>query len=414
MPPTGHTAGSAQPTRSKAPMNIRKICINAFLTVEFVICGSISAYAGSFVVNDVVVSDPSGSLTDMEFDKTATPRQSWQEHDGNVWVANVDPAAGTWSPPDGKQILIATNAVPIQDTRQGPEWASDNRGDRVLFTGAISGGMQIYQSTYNQQTGQYDVLPVAQSSGTALAHGSHTPGDPHPRLLYTIPAANGKVSQHTYGWREIDNPQTGGTLPSDFIMPEWVDGRSAWVNGQYSYSIVATKTVSALDQVVFYDTGSGITTQLTRTGSSARFPVMWLDPACNCWLLTAILDNAKIGVWEEQSDGRWLLVNQLRPPTQLPYLFKPDYFIWNGASYLAYSTSNQKDGRKQALNDVGEVWVTRVSGQGPFRHRQVNDPSVTHIKDVENLTLTTGVYCYYTEILQDGRRLIHKAATGLH
>ena len=59
------------------------------------------------------------------------------------------------------------------------------------------------------------------------------------------------------------------------------------------------------------------------------------------------------------------------------------------------------------------VWLTQITGTGSFRHRQVNNPSLSRIKDVEVFPGSVTPYVYYAEILPDGRRLIHRADTGL-
>lgn len=132
------------------------------------------------------------------------------------------------------------------------------------------------------------------------------------------------------------------------------------------------------------------------------------------YILAAIIDNTAIGIWHKNDQNQWVLINNLRPPTKTSYIFKPDWFTWNNASYLAYLMHTEKSGKQQKYRGKGEVWVTRVMGDGPFLHRQVNNPATTRIKDVENLIVTSKVYIYYTEILPDEqRRLIHKADTGL-
>ncbi|MEA3277967.1 MAG: hypothetical protein U9Q81_22315 [Pseudomonadota bacterium] len=209
-----------------------------------------------------------------------------------------------------------------------------------------------------------------------------------------------------HGWRELDDASTETLLPSGTANLKWVPGKRA---------LVGTREVQGTDQVFYYSIDTGVATQLTFDSAQKRFPIMWWDPATRDYLLAANRNDVEIGIWALDDSQAWYLAGTVRPPTDIPYVFRPDWFTWDDASYLSYLMHTERSGKRQNFLGTGEAWVTRISGTGPFRHRQVNDPSVTRIKDVENLPLGSTVYIYYAEIIDDQnyRRLIHRAATGL-
>lgn len=358
----------------------------------------------AFEVDDIIVSDPTDSLVDPEFDKNlASLRMAWQDRTGELWVAEVDPRTGTWSPPDGRQTLVDSGGFTISDTRQGPEWAYDDKGNRIVYTREENGKPVLFQARQDLKTGDYRAERVADGESLSLAKASEDPQDPRPRI--TVSYADGANGVFR-GWREIDDATTQTLLPADAVKIRWITGLRA---------LVGIREIRGIDQVFSYSLDAGGVTQLTFDRTPKSFPVMWPDPATGRYLLAASIADRHIGIWIRLRPGKWTFVKSLRPPTNIPYVYQLEPFIWKGASYLSYLMHTERSGKRQNFTGTGEVWVTRVSGTGPFRHRQVNDPLVTRIKDPENLPVEDTVYIYYAEILdsQNYRRLIHRAATGL-
>lgn len=362
----------------------------------------------NFTPYDIVVSDINDSLLDPEFDKNLTNlRMAWQERSGDLWETDVDSFTGSWNPLNGRQLLVDTDLVVIGKTRQGPEWAYDNCGNRLVYTRKMkSGQYQLYQAWWDPITRQFIKSPVMNGENQALYQVSHDLGDPTPRIIYSYPNPN-SITGHTmaFGWREINDPKTDTHLPIDFKSVQWISGQR---------TVVATTRINGIRQVVYYNIDTGITTIATSDPTHKRFPLIWQDPATQEYILSAVMDDTGIGVWRQKSQDQWVFTNYLRPPTEIPYIFKPDWFVWNGASYLAYLIHTEKSGKLQNYQGKGEVWVTCVSNINcQFTHRQVNNPTITRIKDVENLVVNHTVYVYYAEILPDQRRLIHRTDTGL-
>ncbi|MBK7540655.1 MAG: hypothetical protein IPI57_02270 [Candidatus Competibacteraceae bacterium] len=367
----------------------------------------IAAIDQDFTPDDRVISDLSDSLIDPEFDKNLPSlRMAWQERSGQLWQTDVDGVTGAWTPSNGRQSLVDTDLTVVGKTRQGPEWAYDNRGNRLIYTKKMESGQpRLYQAWRNPTTQQLVKTPLVAGDNKALYETSHDLGDPTPRIIYSYRKADANRTTMAYGWREIDEPTTDALLPLNFQFPQWVSGRRA---------IVATARIDGVRQVVYYDIDTGKTTIITSDLAQKRFPLIWQDPATQSYVLSAVMDDTTIGIWRQKSQDDWVLTSHLNPPTELPYIFKPDWFVWHGASYLAYLMHTEKSGQTQNHQGKGEVWVSCMSeSHCQFLHRQVNHSTITRIKDVENLAVDHTVYVYYAEILPDQRRLIHRADSGL-
>ena len=357
-----------------------------------------------FEVDDVVVSDPDGSIIDPEFDKSdpSSPRMVWQDLEGDLWVADVDPITGTWWPLDGRQFFVDSGLANIFETRQGPEWAYDDQGNRVVYTKFVRGRVRLYQASLDPASGAYLPDRLKRGINREVRRGSTNVGDTQPVVLYLTKRRN----VDRIGWRALDDPSTDTLLPKGVRQPRWVSG---------SRGLIATFRGKRTTQIFYHAINSGRSTQLTFDATEKRHPTMWYDPATGYQLLAATMDERNIGIWRQDASKNWILEGSFRPQTDLPYLTRPDWFIWDGASYLSYMAHTEKSAQEQNVRGTGEAWVTRVSGAGPFQHRRVSSPTVTRMKDVENLPLLSTVYIYYEEILDgdNGRRLVHRAATGL-
>lgn len=350
---------------------------------------------------DIVVSDPDGTMTDPEFDKTLRSlRMSWQDDAGKLWVTDIDPMTGIWAPRDGRQVLIDTELLPIFVTRQGVEWAYDDGFNRIVYTklDPVSGDISLHQAAIDAKTGRYVATPLEEGAGQAIAKASQTEGDPFPRAIYTIrDATTGEVR---FGWRFLDGPNVGALLPDGFKNATWVADK---------FGIVGRIRDAGVEQVAYYNLDRAELRQLTFEPGEKRWPLLMRDLAREDDLLVATIRDEEFGIWRRGADGVWTLEERLAPPSVYPFLFKPDFFYWEGGTYVAYLASSEKDGRR--LNAIGEseVWITRIAGEGPGpRHVLVSDPVYVRLKDVENVVTDDNVFIYYAEKRDDGRTLIHR------
>ena len=351
-----------------------------------------------FIVDDVVVSNRKVSLVDVEFDKLGF-RMAWRDSDGRLWVSDIDPETGAWTPKSGRGQLV-DKGLP-QGVNQGPEWAYAAGGARIVYTKEVYGIPHLYQAAL--ENGRWRVTRLRDSSFRSVVKGSKDSEDGRPRVAYEFADPQ---RANLRGWREIDDPDT------DQVIPAQHPGATSWVEGRRS--IILTVEVDGVDQVAEYEVDTGVLTQLTFDAVSKRFPLMWSDPALGGeYVLTSVLNETEIGVFRHV-EGSWVLAGTLRPPSAYPYVYKTDYFVRNGTSYLSYLATTEKDGRVQSHRGQAEVWVSQVRHDGgPTFHRRVNNPSITRIKDPENLVTPGAVYIYYVEITRDGTRIVHRCDAGL-
>ena len=76
---------------------------------------------------------------------------------------------------------------------------------------------------------------------------------------------------------------------------------------------------------------SAQTIAAVNNATEKRHPTMWYDPATGYHLLAATMDDRNIGIWKQDASKNWVLEGSFRPQTDLPYLTRPDWFIWDGA-----------------------------------------------------------------------------------
>ncbi len=107
---------------------------------------SSSAKAGTnaFVVKDRIVTDPTVSVRDPDFDNfnyratwfTVGSENNTDNSDNNLWVADIDPLTGNFVPFNGQGKLAGTTVV---DGYNGPTWGFGASGPAVYFTKDVTG-----------------------------------------------------------------------------------------------------------------------------------------------------------------------------------------------------------------------------------------------------------------------------------
>jgi hypothetical protein len=350
-----------------------------------------------FVVDDVVVSSRNVSLMDPEF-SDVPPLMTWQDPDRRLWVSTVE-SDGTWQPRNGKQIMLDDQLTPIGQTRQGPEWVSAAGHDRIVYTKTQKKVPYIYQARIGGNGWETAALP--DSAYCAVANASKDRGDVAPRTLFHYRPPTG---ESWLGWRSLDPPFTIDWIPvQNPENPRWASG---------------VRAVSMLDpvsgEVVLYDIDSRQPKQLTFDALQKRFPSVWRHAAVPDTLqLGSVMGYSLLGVYTLDK-GVWKLTDQQRPPSPYHYIFRPEYFEFQGRSFLHFTTTTSANGEIQGLSGESEVWITEISPEGKLLwFRRVNNPRIKRIKDSESIVIADKAYVYYAEILVGGTRVIHRCATGL-
>ena len=166
-------------------------------------------------------ASPQSDLIDYEFSQSRG-MFVWNDCCGKLWVGKVDGSTGRFEPSDGKFMLVDPDSMTYQDarkTKNGPEWVSTSIGDVIVYTRYAGyhtdGNSRIgyafpMQGPHHLQLHQRRWLLVRNQPAPALPrkapYGSHTPGDPAPRITYVD-------NREVHYWRELWNPASERMIP---------------------------------------------------------------------------------------------------------------------------------------------------------------------------------------------------------
>lgn len=347
-----------------------------------------------FEVQDLVISDPSDNLSDPEFD-ARTMRFTWTLR-GDLWVGDIDPATGDLFPPDGLGEKIDTELVPLI-WGNGPEWMQTDRGSELIYTRHIGTRTHIYRAW--EEASGWQPLAIEDGGGRMHPFGSADPGDTEGRILYVDP------STFTMYWRYLDGPE-------QLLTTERLEFAARWVDG--THKMIYASPTSEGRQVFLHDVGTDTREQLTFPPGSHGDTFMWTDPGLQELIFFATLDDEQgrptsIGVFR-RIDGSWQLVQEIRPPDDLPYVISPEPFVSGGHSYVAYAVS---DAPLNVDHGDAEIWLAGLLDAESV-HRRISDDAPGIRLDPEPLVTAQGAWVYYSAPDPlTGVWLLRRCATGL-
>jgi len=355
--------------------------------------------AGTFVVQDQIITDPKIKFYDPEFDQ---PGQQvvWMDDFRNLWVAQMN-ADGAFIPSDGRGTLVDIGVASIDSVGNGPEWAYAAGGSQVVYTKQIKNNYFLARAIPDPtQTNGWRVEVIANSKGDGNPFGSKDRNDLTPRIRYIPDIANrGRFTS----WLELNNPAISGAVADSTVQGgRWIEGLRA---------MTVTIQARALRQVAQFDIDSGVLTQLTFGSGAKAESAMWPAPEFNNeYVLLTLIDQRYVGIYRK-INGMWTQVNLISPPSPELYIGSPEPFVYNGKSYVSYTTA-RGPGNNGGLSDV---WIAAIDPTEPL-FRKVSGSAPLNRVDPETYQAPTGMYVYYTE---QGKRngesivLLHRCATGL-
>lgn len=379
--------------------------------------------AAEFKIDDVIASDPAGSLPDPEFD-IAGGRFAWLDSKALptpcIWVAAVDPATGAFIPADGKGVQVDTDAAPQSFTHNGPEWIWAQPGPQLVYVKKIGSKTQVNRAFQNKDK-KWVTQKLPGTEGIRMSMGSQNFGD-----------TNGEFAAWGTGkaiWAVMDRlDATSDREPS--YKASGINFFGHWAQGVSIPTLVSVRPRDGFDQIVVVDAKSGKETQLTFEPSTKAQAFMWAAPEFGGDLVVmAIVNDVKAQIWRSSSkslnplDGTFKLMTTIAPPNTRPYCDSPEPFVYKGKSYVFFvrSETNVKGG-----DALGDVYIANIVPDGDGNStfvRQVSDPKPAFRKDPEfftydpeRLTNPDGKYplfIYYTETLKDRSKIIHRCTSGL-
>lgn len=356
----------------------------------------------AFVPQDVVVSDPTSSMPDPEFEEI-DGQFVWQSNDGREgWTGHVDLMTGALVPTDGRGTLLSTELLPVSYAKNGPEWTYTDQGPMLVMAlddGAGNGILHVARP----DAGGWDVqmMPGADTQVAGGPLGSLDVGDPHPRVAGPT-LVQGRPA---IGWREIFDASRGGIVPIDFWFTRWIVGEP----------IVLGLTLDAqgFAQIVAYDTDQEVLRWVTAfSGEHAHTAYGWRAPDLNDRLVIAIASGAERGrptrlsLWINTPAG-WTPYTDIPLPPAFPFVASPEPFVVDGRSYVTYMAQ-----REPGTTTSEQIWVASIDPTSGLVRRVSGDADLKR-RDPEPFTLGVRPWIYYSEIRGGSKRVIHRVETGL-
>ncbi len=370
--------------------------------VAVVLACAVQAQA-QFVPSDSIVSDPSSTLPDPEFDHTDF-RFAWKDDSGRVWVGRLDPMNGSFSPRNGQGFLVDTTAWSgqINGIGNGPEWGNSQNGPEIYYTDLVPGGNPgLAKAVPVGNTWVHAELPNARQRAIPIA--SQDPAFPNACITYLKVTTPGSGLPQ---WRVENNPVTEHALPGDGS-----GGGGRWVPGQRAISIAVVDTVTGIRQAAKYIIDDNSTHVLTSDIGDKTEVWMWPAPEFGDAYVFMCINEAtgQLNVYKESVPGNhdWQILYTIAPPARYPYVLSPEPFTYGGRSYVFMQMSQSP----VQNNSPADIWLSTIDPALPF-YRQVSDTTTLERRDPEYFILQTGPVIYYTEV-RSGIRVIHRAATGL-
>ncbi len=366
----------------------------------------------NFITDDTVVSDPRFSFLDPEFDQVSN-RVSWQDDQGNLWVAPVDPSTGDFLLKQVKLVdrglpPIVSNSSSETGVGNGPEWAYGSRGSQMVYTKNINGTWVLHRAFFDGSYWQTEIL--SDGAGGFAPLGSNDENDLAPRIIYRLgsplPAGQRIARREETAWREISNPFQGSILPDANSSASWIPGERA---------LVYTKFINDISQAIRFDIDSREAIQLTSGTTQIQGVRFWNAPEFDNEQLFLATENfsptledrelaRQIGIFRKVS-GEWMKIKTVRPPTNLPFIRFVRDFVYDGQSYIYMLAV--RDNRSRA---GAEIWIAGINPEFDF-YRRVNNPNVVaQPSDPELYIGDSEAFMYYTDNLNS---VTYRVRTGL-
>jgi hypothetical protein len=353
-----------------------------------------------FVPDDQLVSDPTSSLPQPEFDR-ATNRIIWQDLQNRLWVGQVDPVTGALQPSDGRGQLVDTGLASVAEVENTPRYTYGGDQDAIVYTKKIDGEFQLAKA-----------LEIAPNTwqATLLENGTdrwRTNGTPEETtgpamIVYNREGRVGTV----VSWRELDDPATEQTAA--------VIAQGGRFLGTEPALLVLNYDDNHVIQVFVIPFETAEPEQVTFGDRDYENAFIWWAPEYQDYIFTVMIEFSELAFFR-RIDGVWTNFYQLVIPNGKPFLSSPEAFVVDGRSYVAIVSCDELgvvfEGQPAGPS---EVWLTGIDPAHPF-FRRIDDPGYLAIRsEPEPYMLDGDAVVYYTESEEDNPiRYVKRAKTGL-
>lgn len=357
--------------------------MNRFVTFTFFLASilvliSISPLKGqcTFVVKDVLVSDPDASIIDPEYN---IPHNivCWQSEDKELWVCRLDLATRAFVPPDGKGYLVDVDLTPpTPGGWNGPEW--------MLSTDKT-------QIVYNQKKGGVRYPGLATQ---VLGGWSSTTLMQYPETLYSMASRNYSDSVGMFLFESSDvigiHWVKSNDLNTSYFYPDVTLGFFADDQQQICCAIDHSRQPGFLETQVLVPHFNMIS--LDTIGA----PFMWNDPESGSRMYMYRTNGSQtIKIFQENIDGNWYLYHSFNSPLPSPYIYltSPEPFVFGGKSYISFMAAQSTIGMDEM---PAQIWISSINPNDNLM-RRVSDSSEAVRIDPEPVVFSDSAFIYYTE-----------------
>ena len=330
-------------------------------------------------------------------------RLVFSDADNNLWVAQVDPQTGNFTPPDGRGLLLDTNATAPTDYGNGPEWFESASGSGFVYTQYLPGQPHEDRNAVigvaTMVNGAWTINVLSGTRGRASPDATKNPSDNDVYINY-VSAPKGRLF-----WRKLSDIDTEHELPIDDLT----DGNSRrWVPGTHKIIFQGHLRDDPLllrDQMFTYDIDTGLREQLTDNPKGVLGGMMWQAPEFNNEFVffTMEKERRKILVYRKLPGAdqvrRWTIVKTIDAPAALPYFFSPEVFTHNGRSYIFATVSSAA-----AFYDRTIPNQIAISGIDPLRldARLLTSSTPPRLRlDPEYFVTAQGPFIYYNRLVPE-------------
>lgn len=326
-------------------------------------------------------------------------RLTFTDNNDNLWLANVDPNTGLFSPSNGMGTLVDTDAAYVNDFGDGAYWMFSSTHDSQITYTKYTPGQPHSAATAN--AGVATMNPDGTWTGTIAASDVHAPLGTQD-LTDPSPAINFQDQNDTeFLWQLVSDPSTEQMVPysnrGHGNSRRWVQGAHTIV---YTAAALPDATGKSYVQVFTYDTTTFQQTQLTFEPTNKSGAWMWRAPEFNNDYVFFTVVGKQLSIYHQQPDSSgnlvWTNIKTVTMPTSMPYIWSPVAFVYNGKSYIFFQLSSYSGNQSWYFNVPTQIAMTGI------------DPAVNSFKWLTNNNLTKrvrsnpeyyvtskGVYIYY-------------------
>jgi len=327
-------------------------------------------------------------------------RLAFTDHNYRLWVAPLDIKTGKFLPDNGKGTQVDSHTAYATDFGNGPEWMfSSIAGSQLVYTRYQPDAPQSPDSAVlaiATQNADGTWLPASLPGGEKRQSpiGTQDLDDLAPRIHYQ------DVAKRRTFWRDSEVSTNDETkLPTTGFS----GGSRRWVPGTHKIILTATGLEGTKgygrQQVFLFDTDTAVLKQITDEDADHAGAMMWRAPEYdNQYVFFSVRNGKQLVVHRKLKDEtgkkHWTSIIQLDLPPETPHLWSPEYFLFNGKSYIFYQMN--KSANASDLSKPGVLAMSMILPKKAKIIPLISPDAEPRVRmDPEYFITAKGPYLYY-------------------